>query len=152
MPPSVRPIRAEDKDAFLPLWQAYCAFYEADVPRAVTEGLWTRLVDPGDGAVRALVGVGEADRPLGFATLITHPGTWSLRPLGYLEDLFVDPEARGLGLGRLLIEACADLGRREGWSKLYWRTKPDNHRARAVYEKLARRSDWMHFEVMLHEG
>jgi GNAT superfamily N-acetyltransferase len=152
VPPSIRPIRPEDKEAFLTLWDGYCAFYETVVPRPVTEGLWTRLVDPADDALRALAVAGEGDALLGFATLVTHPGTWSLRPIGYLEDLFVEPEARGLGLGRLLIEGCMALGRDEGWAKLYWRTKPDNRRAQVLYEKLAKRLDWIQFEVPLHDG
>jgi GNAT superfamily N-acetyltransferase len=152
VPPSIRPIHAEDKDAFLPLWEGYCAFYEAIVSPTVTEGLWARLIDPEDLAVRALVVVGETDQPLGFATLVTHPGTWTLRPVGYLEDLFVDPEARGLGMGRQLIEGCMALGQREGWSKLYWRTNSDNRRAQVLYEKLAQKGDWIHFEVRLNDG
>lgn len=148
MPISVRDIDARDRDAWLGLWHGYLVFYETDLAPAVTENTWRRLVDP-DGDLIGLVAVDEADWPVGFAVCVVHGGTWSPKPVCYLEDLFVDPKARGGGVGRNLIEALAARGRREGWLRLYWQTAAGNARAQALYDKLARRTDWVRYELDL---
>ena len=40
-----------------------------------------------------------------MANCVVHASTWSRQPKCYLEDLFVDPAARGLDVGRALLEA-----------------------------------------------
>jgi GNAT superfamily N-acetyltransferase len=67
----------------------------------------------------------------------------------YLEDLFVDPVARRSGVGRALIEALAAEGRQAGWRRIYWRTAADNATAQALYDRLARRSGWVTYELDL---
>ncbi|ABC24252.1 GNAT family N-acetyltransferase [Rhodospirillum rubrum] len=145
----VRQPLAGDREAFLALWRGYCAFYQAEVPERATQTLWRRVLDPADTGLRGLIAcVGDA--PLGFATLVTHPGTWSDRPVGYLEDLFVDGATRGQGLGRALIAGCAELGREEGWLRLYWQTGRDNVAAQALYDRVATRTDWVRYELQLN--
>ena len=58
-----------------------------------------------------------AGRPVGFALFFQNYSTWEGRPGIYLEDLFVEPHARGLGLGRKLIAQIAAVARSRG----YWR-------------------------------
>ena len=55
--------------------------------------------------------------------------------IGYLEDLFVDPEARGSGTADALIQICADRCRELGMPAMEWLTAPDNHRAQKVYNR-----------------
>ena len=52
-------------------------------------------------------------------------------------DLFVDPSVRGKGLGRRLIEAVADVARRDGYIRVQWLTKHDNTTAQRLYDKVA---------------
>ncbi|HEU4980789.1 MAG TPA: GNAT family N-acetyltransferase, partial [Solirubrobacterales bacterium] len=53
----------------------------------------------------------------------------------YLEDLFVDPDARGNGIADALIESCAERCRELGMAAMEWLTAPDNHRAQKVYDR-----------------
>jgi ribosomal protein S18 acetylase RimI-like enzyme len=55
--------------------------------------------------------------------------------MGYLEDLFVDPEARGKGIADALIEICAERCRELGMPAMQWATAPDNNRAQQVYDR-----------------
>jgi hypothetical protein len=46
-PIQIRPIERADKPAWLPLWQAYLAFYQQTLPDEVTNGLFERLLSDG---------------------------------------------------------------------------------------------------------
>ena len=53
-------------------------------------------------------------RPVGFALFFQNYSTWEGRPGIYIEDLFVEPPARGLGLGRQLIARIAAVAEARG--------------------------------------
>ena len=96
----IRDIAPSDRPAWARMWRAYCDFYETAVPDRVTDHTWRTIMD-----ASSPVGALMAERdgaPVGFANYVTHPYTWSDRPACYLEDLFVDPAARGQGAGRSL--------------------------------------------------
>jgi ribosomal protein S18 acetylase RimI-like enzyme len=129
----IRPARDEEIDELLPLMRAYCAFYETEPD---DEGLRTMLrtliSDPAQGAVFVAANDG---RPVGIATLDWKWSSLKASRVGYLEDLFVDPYARGRGIADALIEACAARCRDQGLSAMQWQTAPDNRRAQAVYNR-----------------
>jgi GNAT superfamily N-acetyltransferase len=52
-----------------------------------------------------------------------------------LRLLIVEPSARGLGLGRRLVDACVAFARAAGYRKLVLWTQSELAAARAIYEK-----------------
>ena len=64
-----------------------------------------------------------------------------------LEDLFVASAARGKGAGRALIEARVTLGTEQGWRRVYWHTHESNERARSLYDRLAKRTDYVRYGI-----
>jgi len=75
-----------------------------------------------------LLYVAEADgRPVGWAALI--PGG----EVAWLEDLWVEPEWIGKGLGRQLFERAADEARLRGARRLEWEAEPN---ATGFYERM----------------
>jgi ribosomal protein S18 acetylase RimI-like enzyme len=141
----VRALRADDEGAWRELWNGYCAFYEASVPPDVTTATWRRLLDPGE-PMEALVAEQDA-AVVGFVNCVLHRTTWGSGMTCYLEDLFVLPEARGGGAGRALIEAVIERSQAHGWDKVYWHTRRDNARARALYDSLAEADDFVRYVV-----
>jgi GNAT superfamily N-acetyltransferase len=144
---TIRPFAAADRAAWDGMWAGYLAFYETSLPPGVSDGTWARFVAPAPGHVGLIADSGEG--PLGFAHAILHPGTWSPKPVCYLEDLYVNEAARGRGVGRALIEALAGKGRAEGWLRIYWQTGAANTNARALYDKIAQRTDWLRYDLDL---
>lgn len=143
---TVRPSKPDDFEAWLPLWDGYCDFYEASVPPAVTENTWARVHDDGE-PLFGLVAEDETGKLVGFTLCVVHAGTWSTHGHCYLEDLFVDPDSRGGGIGKALIEAVVERAEKNKWQRVYWQTAHDNEAARALYEKLAPVSKWVIYEI-----
>jgi GNAT superfamily N-acetyltransferase len=94
---------------------------------------------------RAFCDIAEhQERPVGFALWFYNYSTFRGRAGIYLEDLFVEPEARGVGAGKALLrrlaQRCveADLGRLE-WAVLNW-----NAPSIAFYDSLgaSAKDDW----------
>lgn len=52
-----------------------------------------------------------------------------------LVKMYLLPQARGHGLGRMLIEKCIDAAREIGYKKIYLETMPELKQALKVYEK-----------------
>ena len=59
-------------------------------------------------------------RPAGFAFYFFDYSTWLGRPGIYLEDLFVYPELRGLGIGKALLKKVAEIAVERGCARLKW--------------------------------
>jgi GNAT superfamily N-acetyltransferase len=58
--------------------------------------------------------------PAGFALFFFNYSTWLGRPGIYLEDLFVLPEFRGLGIGKSLLQKVAAIAVEKGCLRLQW--------------------------------
>ena len=67
------------------------------------------------------------DQPVGFALFFHNYSTFLAKPGIYLEDLFVNPGARGRGIGKALLTRLAEVANQRGcgrveWSVLDWNT------------------------------
>jgi len=141
----IRDPTAADEAVWRALWDGYVSFYKASVPEEVTAATWRRILDPQSGIFARLAML--EGRVIGFAIAVLHPGTWSVAPLCYLEDLFVAPGIRGSGAGRALIEDLITRGRANGWQKLYWQTREDNVVARRLYDSFASADGFVRYNV-----
>lgn len=133
---AVRRLRDADRDGWLTLWHGYLAFYRAEVPEATTDLTFARLRDDTAGML-GLVAVDGAETLLGLAHLVFHGATWSATHSCYLEDLFVDPDARGGGTARALIDAVYATARDRACDRVYWHTQQFNAPARSLYDTVA---------------
>ncbi len=144
---TIRPLKSSDKEHWLSLWRGYISFYQATVSDDVTEVTWARLLDEMEPNMFGLVAVDKNDKPMGMVNCILHQTSWSNKDTCYLQDLFVNPRARGGGLGRALIERVFEIVKEEGWFRVYWTTKEDNTQARALYEKLTPPSGFIRYDL-----
>jgi len=142
---TVRPAQPHDKEAWLPLWQGYLTFYGTDLADDVTEANWLRLLDETE-SMFCLVAEGEGGL-LGFTHYVLHANTWTTKQVCYLEDLFTAEDARGLGVGRALIQAVVDKAKELDCHRVYWLTKEDNATARALYDKVAVHTGFIRYDA-----
>ncbi|MGQ2935901.1 MAG: GNAT family N-acetyltransferase [Sphingopyxis sp.] len=86
----------------------------------------------------AEVVIGEIDgSPQGFALFFHNFSTFEGRPGIYLEDLFVRPEARGSGLGKVLLAHLAKLCVERDCARLEWSVLDWNAPAIGFYQSLS---------------
>lgn len=143
----VRDATPSDESDFRRLWQGFCDGYGLTLAPEVTDFTWTRLMDPANPLTARLAVVDG--RAQGFAIHQHHPSTWVLGDDGYLEDLYVDPAARGHGLGRALIEDLIAIGRARGWRRLYWLTEIGNATARRLYDQFCDNDGHIRYRMTL---
>lgn len=141
----VRDPQIPDETAWRRLRSGYNAFYQVHIPEAVTAVTWKRMLDPAS-PIFGRLAVVEAV-VAGFTISVLHEGTWTTAPICYLEDLFVDPNYRGRGLGRLLVQDLIERAKMRGWSRLYWHTLATNP-ARRLYDKFAVADDFVRYRLV----
>jgi GNAT superfamily N-acetyltransferase len=139
----IRLVKESERAAWEPLWRGYLEFYKASLPEQATDVAWRRLHDPSEPMF--VLGAYVGGKLTGIVHYLYHRTTWTVGNYCYLQDLFVAETARGLGLGRALIEAVCEEARAEGASRVYWLTQEDNATARALYDKLAERSGFIQY-------
>ena len=91
----------------------------------------------------------EGNEPVGFAVYFFNFSTWLGRPGLYLEDLFVKPETRGRGYGRVLLIHLAKIARDHGCGRMEWAVLNWNEPAIQFYRKLGAipLEDWTVFRL-----
>lgn len=114
---------------------------------ATEDGLRSHLF--GERRVAEVLLAYDGEHPVGFALYFPNYSTFLGKPGLYLEDLFVRPDARGRGVGRLLLERLARITLERGWGRLEWRVLDWNSPAIGFYRKLGAEplEDWTVFRV-----
>lgn len=131
----IRPLTRADEADWRRLWTAYLAFYDAGVTEEVYATCFERLL--GDDPQDYSCFVAEVDgRPAGLTHFVFHRHGWRIENVCYLQDLYADPEVRGRGIGRALIEAVYAEADRRGCPQVYWMTQHFNHEARRLYDRI----------------
>ena len=146
---TIRDPDSKDEAAWRRLWSGYTAFYEADVPEAVTALTWSRVLAPGVPMFARIAELGGD--VVGFTISTLHPSTWTAGLNCYLEDLFVDGNARGHGAGRALIDDLLALAKEKGWDRLYWHTHRGNGTARALYDSYTSADEFVRYRIPLSD-
>lgn len=141
---SIRPLESKDHDQWRGLWTGYLAFYNTTLPDAVFQTTFSRLLDPARPQQNALVA--ELDgRLVGLVHFIFHAHNWRIEDVCYLQDLYVDPDTRGTGAGRALIEAVYAAADANGTPGVYWLTQDFNTTARQLYDRIAKVSPFIRY-------
>lgn len=140
----IRPIGPDDAAEWRRLWRAYLAFYETELPDAVYETTFARLLSGRAGEFRGLLALVDG-QPVGLSHYLFHRTCWSVADTCYLQDLYADPNVRGQGIGRALIEAVYAAADAEGAASVYWLTQEFNTTARRLYDRIGVKSPFIKY-------
>ena len=145
MKATVRIVTPADKAEWDRMWELYLAFYETSRPVEVFEQTWGRIIGGAHGMHAAIAEV--EGRAVGIVNFLYHPWFWGPEPKVYLNDLYVDPETRGTGAGRAMIEYVERHAAANGAGSIYWLTAEDNAEARRLYDRIAQKSVFVHYTM-----
>ncbi len=131
----VRPLTAADEPEWRRLWTGYLTFYESSVSEEVYRTSFARMLSGDDHEFHGLIA--ELDgKPVGLVHFLFHRHGWRVENVCYLQDLYADPEVRGQGVGRALIEAVYAAADAAGAPMVYWLTQTFNTTARQLYDRI----------------
>jgi GNAT superfamily N-acetyltransferase len=131
----IRPAQAADVADLLRLIRAL-AEYEKLAHMAVgTEEQLQASLFGARPAAEALIAE-RAGRAVGLALFFTTFSTFLCKPGIYLEDVFVEPAHRGLGIGKALLRKLAQLAVERGCGRLEWRVLDWNEPSIDFYKSL----------------
>ncbi|PSC05617.1 GNAT family N-acetyltransferase [Alsobacter soli] len=143
----VRSPEPQDRDAWGRLYAGYAAFYKVEQTESMRDRVWNWIRDPAH-EVQGLVAE-HGGQLAGLAHFRAFARPLSATTGGFLDDLFVDPAARGSGAAEALIAAVKAEGQARGWSVIRWITAEDNYRARGLYDRVAERTKWVTYDIRL---
>jgi GNAT superfamily N-acetyltransferase len=146
-PIHIRYSQPADFDQWLLLWKGYQHFYQATIPDEVSRETWRRF-QAVDEPMWCSVAEQEG-RLIGIVHHLLHRSCWTTGDYCYLQDLFVDASQRGHGVGRSLIEHVAAEARAKGASRVHWLTHETNADAQKLYERIAARSGFIQYRIVL---
>ena len=145
----IDPVSVSELETLLPMIGEYQRFYEAEaIDESRNRAFFSRFLAPSvDGM---LLGAWRGEELVGYACLYWHFTSLVPAETVLLNDLFVAEPHRGGGVGRVLIEASAEVARKRGAHHLEWATQPDNEAAQRLYDRTgAERSEWVEYELRL---
>jgi GNAT superfamily N-acetyltransferase len=150
---SIRTVTEADLGDLLALMRAYCDFYRVAPSDDDLLRLSRALIDDPQREGVQLVAREAEGRAVGFATTFWSWSTTAAGRIGIMHDLYVSPDARGLGLADRLIRACVRRCAEQGALSLQWQTAPDNLRAQAVYDRVGGvREPWLSYAIEIPAG
>ena len=145
---TIRELNEADKTEWLFYWRSYIEFYKTSIPESQYELTWSRLLDSN---FNLYAFVAEVDEKIcGLVHFTFQESTWAPKSFCLLEDLFVDPNFRGHGVGRALIDAVYEVAVKSGSSRLYWNTDATNEIARKLYDSYTSESGKVQYRIPLN--
>ena len=143
----IRDIHLKDKKQWEKLYKSYADFYKVEMNDKILQIVWEWLHDKSH-EVNGLVY--EVDGNIvGLAHYRRMPSPLRGQDIGFLDDLFVDPEHRGQRIGEKLINKLKEISKSKRWNLVRWITREDNLRAKSLYNRISKKTTWDVYELKL---
>lgn len=127
-------VSADDRPEWRVLFEGYAEFYKSPLTDKIADQVWNWLMDP-DHVFEGLMVRDEQNKALGIAHVRACPRSLSGCDIGFVDDMFVAPDARGSGAADALVARLQELAQERGWPSLRWITQHFNERGRAFYDR-----------------
>ncbi|HTA64560.1 MAG TPA: GNAT family N-acetyltransferase [Xanthomonadaceae bacterium] len=142
---AVRRAGANDLDALASLFDAYRQFYQQASDVAGARAYLGERIALGESV---LLIAGDEAQAAGFVQLYPLFSSVRMGRVWVLNDLYVTPAARRMGVARALLDASTEFARERGALGLQLETGQDNHSAQALYRDAGWTQDTnLHFHL-----
>jgi ribosomal protein S18 acetylase RimI-like enzyme len=130
----IKRITASELTNLVPLFNQYMVFYDKPPDSARYRSYLHDRLEREEAIV--YVAYDESEMAIGFVLNYFSFSSLALGKIVVLNDIFVLPDARSQGVGKLLIEQSFELARENGAVRVDLGTAKDNHAAQKLYEQL----------------
>lgn len=128
------------------LYRGYAEFYGMPMADETLDTVWS-WIQHTTMEFYGLLARSDDGSAIGLMHFRAMPSPLRGAKVGFLDDLYVDPNQRGSGAVDAMFDALKAEAKQHGWPFVRWITKDDNYRARAVYDRLATRTDWVTYQL-----
>ncbi|MEH6576527.1 MAG: GNAT family N-acetyltransferase [Amphritea sp.] len=128
------------------LYCGYADFYNMPMQQTTLDTVWSWIFDDNN-KFFALIAKTENGDAVGLMHYREMPSPLRGATVGFLDDLYVIPESRGLGVVDALFKALNESAQDKDWPFVRWITADNNYRGRAVYDKLADKTHWVTYQM-----
>jgi len=141
----IRKLERKDKENWIKLYYGYAKFYKVSMNNEILNTLWNWINDKNNivnGICYELEG-----KIVGIAHYRTMPRLIKGHYIGFLDDLFVEPEFRGQKIAQKLITHLKSLSKDNNWGGIRWITHSSNENAKKLYDKIANNTGFELYEL-----
>ena len=141
----IRFLEQKDKKNWSKLYNGYADFYKVTMNKEILETLWGWIHD--DSHIVNGICYELEDRIVGIAHYRTMPRPIKGQYIGFLDDLFVEPNFRGQKIAQKLINYLKALSKDNNWDGIRWITHFSNENAKKLYDKIANNTGFELYEL-----
>ena len=141
----IRKLNKDDFKRWSNLYQEYAIFYNVPMNMAILETLWDWIND--ENHIVNGICFELNNKILGIAHYRTMPRPIKGQYIGFLDDLFVEPEFRGQKIAQKLINHLKSLSKSNNWDAIRWITHHSNENAKKLYDKIANNTGFELYEL-----
>ncbi|RDB42850.1 GNAT family N-acetyltransferase [Halomonas sp. DQ26W] len=127
-------VTESDNTEWRKLFDGYAEFYGLPMDDATAATVWSWLLDP-QHVLEGMLVRDESGKAVGFVHVRACPRPLGGCEVGFLDDMFVAPGARGSGAAGALFEGLKEIAETRGWPTIRWITQHFNERGRAFYDR-----------------
>lgn len=138
----LRTVSAADKGRWREMMESYAEFYKTEVNDDALAATW-QWIENSDEPFWCTVAENDTGQLIGFTQFQLMHRSLSGARVCYLSDLFVEPDTRGEGIGRALIDHVFQFARDNEISNVRWLTQDFNTTARKLYDSYGKKSDFI---------
>ena len=141
----IRSIQLNDKEDWQNLYHGYAEFYKVEMTQTILNTVWSWLTNE-QHELNGLV-CEFKEKIVAFAHYRRMPSPLRGKDIGFLDDLFVSPEFRGLKIGEQIISKLKIISTDKDWGLVRWITRSDNLRAKSLYDRVSNKTNWEVYEL-----
>ena len=141
----IREIQLKDKEQWEKLYKGYANFYKVEMNEQILQTVWDWLHNKNhevDGLVYEI-----NNSIVALAHYRKMPRPLKGNNIGFLDDLYVDPEHRGKRIGEKILNKLKEISKSKEWNLIRWITRDDNLRAKSLYDRVAQKTTWDLYEL-----
>ena len=141
----IRKLERKDKENWAKLYNGYADFYKVSMNTGILDTLWSWIHDK-DHVVNGICFELEG-KIVGIAHYRTMPRPIKGQYIGFIDDLFVQPDFRGQKIAQKLISHLKSISKGNNWSGIRLIPHSSKENSKKLYNKIANNTGYELYEL-----